>query len=71
MENKSELKNKITNYLLEVDPKPLIGAFIHAALNHEWNFDQTLEVLKEQYQDNPKAMTQLIGEVPMRLILSY
>lgn len=69
--DKLALRDKITNYLKEIDDKSMMGCFIHAAINHEWNFDNLIEVLKEEYNNAPTDMTKCVGEVPMRLILQY
>lgn len=71
MDAKTKLRTKITNYLKEVDDKSMMGCFIHAALNNQWNFDNLIEVMKEEYHYAPQDMTKCIGEIPMRLILQY
>lgn len=69
--DKLALRDKITNYLKEIDDKSMMGCFIHAALKNDWNFENLIEVLKEEYNSAPADMTKCIGEVTIRLILEY
>lgn len=69
--SKADLRDKITNCLKEVDDKSMMGCFIHAALKNDWNFENLIEVLKEEYNSAPADMTKCIGEVTIRLILEY
>jgi len=66
------LKDKITNYLQQVDPnKSILGLAISGIIKHEFNFDNLIKLCVENYYDNKDGMISVVGEVPMVLILKY
>jgi hypothetical protein len=69
---KGKLRESITNYLKEIDPeKSIIGLAIHGLIQHDFNFENLITMLKSQYEDNPSGMIEVVGEIPMRLILKW
>lgn len=73
MSDKTVLRIKITNYLKEVDPETsILGAAIHGAIKFDGNnFDNILEQLISQYHDCPDGVINVVGAVPMLLVLQY
>ena len=73
MLDKTALRTKITNYLKEVDPKAsILGAAIHGAIKFEANnFDNILEQIVSAYHDRPDGVINVVGAVPMLLVLQY
>lgn len=66
------LKRKILNYLLEINPShSIMAAAINGAAKYPPNFENLVSMIYSQYQDNESLMTEIVGAVPMRLILKY
>lgn len=69
---KDQLKDKIITLLKGIDPESsIMAAGIHAAIQHEFNFEKTIDMISSQYQDNREGMIHCIGAAPIALILRY
>lgn len=70
--NKTQQRDKITSYLSQLNPeKSILSQAITGAIKYPWNFENVIKLCKDAYVDNPRAITEVVGEVPMRLILKY
>lgn len=69
--NQIELRDKIVFYLKNVKRDTLMGAVIHAGIRNNLNFNNLMQLIKDEYENDPSGIKKCIGEVPLRLILSY
>lgn len=69
--NQIELRDKIVFYLQKVKRDTLMGAVIHAGIRNNLNFGNLMQLIKDEYVNDPAGIKHCIGEVPLSLILKY
>lgn len=67
---KAFLYMRIHDQLQLVSDRSLVGMAIRLALYEKRPLSQILALIKDTYQDNPNATTEIVGEDTMKLILA-
>lgn len=70
--DKQALRGKIIFYLQKISrTDSLMSAVIHTGIQNNLNFGNLMQLIKDEYVNDPEGMTHCIGIVPLKLILKY